>query len=149
MTELIRDTAYGHLVRFLSRGKYLKFAEEEDPSIWNKSLEKKRSMSTARRSNSDSPETGSNSDGLGQPLSRTDSLSLFPSSQAITSGRTQSSRQRSVDPDSQSEKAIDRQPEPEKGVDPNLVTWYSDDDPDNVSTSSSSRTHGACSNTCL
>ena len=43
MAELIRDTAFGHLLRFVSRGKLLKYAEEADPSLWEKYLDKEKS----------------------------------------------------------------------------------------------------------
>ncbi|KAL8803464.1 MAG: hypothetical protein Q9182_003161 [Xanthomendoza sp. 2 TL-2023] len=34
MAELIRDTAFGHLVRLVTRGKYLQYPEDKDPSMW-------------------------------------------------------------------------------------------------------------------
>lgn len=34
MKELFRDTVLGHLIRWLTRGKWLPHAEELDPSLW-------------------------------------------------------------------------------------------------------------------
>ena len=34
MKELVRDTVIGHLIRWLTRGKWLPHAEELDPSLW-------------------------------------------------------------------------------------------------------------------
>ena len=42
MTELIRDTAFGHLVRFVSRGKLLQYAEERDPSLYTRFIDEKQ-----------------------------------------------------------------------------------------------------------
>ncbi|OTB09775.1 hypothetical protein K445DRAFT_311111 [Daldinia sp. EC12] len=38
MATQIRDTQFGHLVRFLSRNKLFPFPDEVDPSLWKKSL---------------------------------------------------------------------------------------------------------------
>ena len=43
MTELFRDTAFGHLVRLVSRGKFFKFEEEKDPSLWKKFVNEEKS----------------------------------------------------------------------------------------------------------
>lgn len=34
----LRDTQFGHLVRFLSRRRYLQYPDEVDPSLWQRSL---------------------------------------------------------------------------------------------------------------
>lgn len=34
MSVLIHDTAFGHLLRLLSRGRYPKYLDEVDPTIW-------------------------------------------------------------------------------------------------------------------
>ena len=36
MTELLRDTVFGKIVRFASRGKLFQWAEERDPELWKK-----------------------------------------------------------------------------------------------------------------
>lgn len=48
MTELLRDTVFGHFVRFLSRGKHFKFLEERDPSLWHKYIDVEKSAQVAR-----------------------------------------------------------------------------------------------------
>ena len=34
MSELIRDTVFGHFLRFVTRGKVLPYAEDKNPGLW-------------------------------------------------------------------------------------------------------------------
>jgi len=43
MLELIRDSAFGHCVRLVTRGKYLQYPEERDPEIWKKYVSHEKS----------------------------------------------------------------------------------------------------------
>ena len=36
MTELVRDTVFGHLLRLITHGKVLAYAEDKDPDLWKK-----------------------------------------------------------------------------------------------------------------
>lgn len=47
MTELIRDTTFGHLVRFVTRKRFLKYAEEADPSLWKQFINEDASGNAA------------------------------------------------------------------------------------------------------
>lgn len=38
MTTLLRETQFGHLMRFVTRRKVLRFPDEDDPSLWRTSL---------------------------------------------------------------------------------------------------------------
>ncbi|CAJ2504903.1 Uu.00g122970.m01.CDS01 [Anthostomella pinea] len=72
MTELIRDTAFGHLVRLVSRGKYLKYQEEADPSIWTRYIDEKKSGHLAHHGDTNPPEDGTNMEGIGGVRTRDD-----------------------------------------------------------------------------
>ncbi|KAI1654291.1 hypothetical protein F4813DRAFT_211589 [Daldinia decipiens] len=39
MATQIRDTQFGHLVRFLSRNKIFRYPDEVDPSLWKRPLQ--------------------------------------------------------------------------------------------------------------
>ena len=40
MTTQLRDTQFGHLLRFLSGNKLFRYPDEIDPSLWKKSLQR-------------------------------------------------------------------------------------------------------------
>ncbi|KAI9782163.1 MAG: hypothetical protein M1835_004083 [Candelina submexicana] len=48
MTDLLRDTIFGHLVRLVSRGRRLRYLEEIDPSLWHKYVNAEKSAQVAR-----------------------------------------------------------------------------------------------------
>lgn len=43
MRDLFQDSAFGHAARLVTRGKVLAFAEEENPSLWERYVDKKKS----------------------------------------------------------------------------------------------------------
>ena len=135
MTELIRDTAFGHLVRFLSRKRYLKFAEEEDPAVWTRYIDEKKSGYLAHNGNTEPPEDGSELEGLEGVRTRELQYSHFPSSRLWSLQRTQSYRSAagSADVNAQVNHVSGVKVDPEKGKDLHLVSWYGDNDPENVS----------------
>jgi DHA1 family multidrug resistance protein-like MFS transporter len=47
MSNLIRDSAFGRLVRFASSNKYFTCAEERDPSLWKKYVHEEKSGNAA------------------------------------------------------------------------------------------------------
>jgi len=125
MTELIRDTAFGHLVRFVSRGKLLQYAEERDPSLYTRFIDEKKSGYLAHHGSTDPPEDGNEPETLGGVRTRDDQ----PPSLA---GRRSSSQQTTVDEDNAninhaSGVRVDR----EKGKDVHLVSWWGDNDQEN------------------
>jgi len=47
MKELIRDTPFGQLVRLVTKNRFFKFTEEEDPSTWTRYIDEKKSGNLA------------------------------------------------------------------------------------------------------
>lgn len=47
MTELIRDTTFGHIVRLLTNKRFLRFSEEADPSLWKRYINEEASGNAA------------------------------------------------------------------------------------------------------
>ncbi len=124
MAELIRDTAFGHLVRFVSRGKVLQFAEERDPSTWTRYIDEKKSGYMAHHGDAEPPkgEDGASEDvdmeGIGGVRTRE---ARTPSDQ--------SSRTRVGEGEGDVNLASGVRVDPEKGRDVHIVSWYGDDDP--------------------
>ena len=47
MSDLFRDTVFGHAVRFITKGRYLQFVEEKDPSIWKQYIDRNQTKNMA------------------------------------------------------------------------------------------------------
>ena len=47
MHDLVRDTAFGHLVRLFSRKKLLKYPDENYSALWKQSLQSRRTAPSA------------------------------------------------------------------------------------------------------
>jgi DHA1 family multidrug resistance protein-like MFS transporter len=81
MAELIRDTTFGHLVRFVTRGRYLQFLEERDPELWKKYVNQEKSGHLAHHGNA-------------QPQDRTSEDSDTKSLEGLGGIRTRDARER-------------------------------------------------------
>lgn len=46
--DLIRDTAFGQIVRVITRRKFLQYPEEKDPELWKKWVSEEKSGNAAR-----------------------------------------------------------------------------------------------------
>ena len=121
MTDLVRDTLFGHFLRFVSGGRLLSYAEERDPSIYQKYINADKSGNLAAT-------------GTTQPQSRepqdgsTKETAESPARPDISSQRSESTKADSSPViNGPSGKRVD----PEKGRDIELVDWYGPDDPEN------------------
>jgi DHA1 family multidrug resistance protein-like MFS transporter len=122
MTELIRDTAFGHIVRFVSRGKFLQYAEERDPSIYTRYLDEKKSGYLAHHGDTNPPEDGDESglSALGGARTREERR------QSRRASSASSQTQVGDDVNHASGVKVDQ----EKGKDMDVVSWYGDNDPE-------------------
>jgi DHA1 family multidrug resistance protein-like MFS transporter len=130
MKELIRDTAFGHLIRFVTSSKYMKFAEEADPTIWTRYIDEKKSGHLAHHGDTSPPEEGMSLEGLGGVRTRENEYSLFPPSHMWNLQRVQTYNSRIST--ARMNLASGVKVDPEKGRDIHLVSWYGDKDPENV-----------------
>ncbi|KAL8950689.1 MAG: hypothetical protein Q9222_003275 [Ikaeria aurantiellina] len=107
MAEFIRDTAFGHIVRIITRGKSLQYAEDKDPSLWRKYMSDEKTMRMAHH---------------GNPEKETAGDAPLPSSEE--SSRTRAGDEQPInEPTGQ---PIDQ----EKGRDTNVVDWFDEHDPE-------------------
>lgn len=120
MKELMRDTAFGQLVRLASGKRLFKYAEEENPDLWKKFIDEKKSANLAHHGSVEPPEEGEEIHGLGGVRTRGDEAAREDSD---ASSRTHVGE----DVNEASGVRVDE----EKGRDINLVTWYGPDDPEN------------------
>lgn len=90
MRETIRDTAFGHLVRFLSGHRLLKFPEESDPSIWTRFIDEKKSGYLAHHGDTEPPEDGTIMEGIEGVRTREAQYTYYPPPRLFSMERTQS-----------------------------------------------------------
>ena len=130
MRDLIRDTAFGQLIRLASGNKFLKYPEEEDAKIWTRFIDEKKSGYLAHHGDTEPPEDGNEMEGLGGVRTREAQYAFYPPPRLFSLERTVSynSRAGSVRVNEASGIKVD----PEKGRDIHLVTWWGDNDPENV-----------------
>ena len=118
MSELLRDTALGHFLRFVSRKKVLLYPEEKDSEIWKKYVNKEKSANMATHGQLQAPEDDEKRD-------ETAARSRSPSPTG-SSGSSSTVREDSAQVNEASGRPIDS----EKGQDSFVVDWYGPDDPE-------------------
>ncbi|GME31185.1 Major facilitator superfamily [Neofusicoccum parvum] len=105
MREIFQDTIFGHLVRLVSRGKYLQYAEERDPSLWQQYIDHEKPEDAAPR----------------QP--------------ALPREESDDERKRSVDAEKEGDDSDTLPPrdqaDAENGRDVLMVTWWGSNDTEN------------------
>lgn len=140
MSELIRDTAFGHLVRLVTRGKYLQYEEEKDPSLWKRYVNEEASGHLAHHGTIEPEDKGEK----GEKDSDEDDSS--EQQHPIGGVRTRDEYDKMGDQgssSSQSEKEKTRLPDdgtvnipsgvkidPEKGRDAVVIDWWGPNDPE-------------------
>ncbi|KUJ20399.1 putative caffeine resistance protein 5 [Mollisia scopiformis] len=125
MKELFRDTVTGHAIRILTKGRVLQYEEERDPSLWKRYVNKEKSGHMAHHGHTGEPdekeEESGDTDGQ-QQQHNGDSTSRESSDTRVGHPENTHARRNEV-----SGVLVD----PEKGRDVTIVTWFSDDDPEN------------------
>lgn len=101
MSDLIRDSFFGHFLRLVSNGRVLHYPEELDPSIWQRYINEKKSANMAMYGQTEVPDDDS-----------------------------KDTPRDSNSPSPYNEKGDNRRVDAEKGRDVYLVDWYGPDDPE-------------------
>lgn len=122
MSELIRDTAIGHFLRLVTGKKVLLYAEEKDPEIWKKYVNKDKSANMATHGQLQPPEKDANDEEKDEQGTTQDRAP----SRTGSSGSSSTIRDDSAQVNEASGRPIDS----EKGKDSFVVDWYGPDDPE-------------------
>ena len=125
MSELVRDTVFGHFVRLITKGRVLQYAEEKDPSLWKQYLDRKQTKNMALYGHPEDESPEEKKERESAPVSET---------QSNVNGATlsdHSSQTGAGDGEHQLSSTITGQKiDPEKGRDTTMVTWFGQDDPE-------------------
>jgi len=114
VADLIRDSAFGHLVRLVSKGKLFPYDEEKDPALWRKYLNETKSGHAAYHGKTEAPE------GDVDELTQARGLRAREGNDSEASSRTEVAEGFN--------EASGVRVDPEKGKDVNIIDWTGDDD---------------------
>ncbi|KAJ8608655.1 hypothetical protein MRB53_039539 [Persea americana] len=133
MIELIRETAFGQLVRLVTRNKVFQYPEEADPERWKQYIDEKKSGYMAHHGTCEEKEYGSDEEKEERPMERLGGVrtrdqtrTTLPTSRHDSDS---SSRTRTEDTP-QYNGASGVKIDAEKGKDVWIVDWYGDNDPE-------------------
>ena len=107
MYELIRESAFGQIVRLITRNKVFRYPEEKDLSIWEKYINQEKSRNMAVH-------------GSTQPFEDPEKDMTVDTPQSPESSSS------TIAEDGATKQPVD----PEKGRDVTIVDWYGPDDPE-------------------
>ncbi|KAF2813263.1 MFS general substrate transporter [Mytilinidion resinicola] len=119
VSDLIRDSAFGHLVRLATGNKYLTYAEERDPSLWKKYVNEVKSRNFAHH--------GHAGDVSDDDAGTREARHVSEDSEKDLSDSERPGQPKEGIPNLASGVKLD----PEKGRDIHLIDWYGPDDPEN------------------
>lgn len=115
VADLIRDSAFGHIVRLVSKGKLFPYDEEKDPELWKKYLNEEKSGHAAYHGRTEAPEQDVDE------LHQARGLRAREGNDSEASSRTEVAEGFN--------EASGVRVDPEKGKDVNIIDWDGDDDP--------------------
>ncbi|CBX92571.1 hypothetical protein IAQ61_006040 [Plenodomus lingam] len=118
VADLIRDSAFGHVVRLVSRGKLFPYDEEKDPELWKKYLNEKKSGHAAYHGSTEAPKE------------EVDELNQARGLRAREEGMNSESSSHTQIAEGFNE-ASGVRVDAEKGKDVHVIDWYGDNDPQN------------------
>lgn len=125
MSDLFRDTAFGQIVRWVTKNKVFQYPEERDPEIWTRYLDAQKSANAAKFGQTEKPEEGEDAK-VGQDVDKDEAQNALPEAgQRTPNSRSSSRTQVGDDVNAVSGTKVDQ----EKGKDLHVIGWYGDDDP--------------------
>lgn len=131
MSELFRDTAFGHLVRTATGNRFFKYQEEIDPSLYKNFIDEKKSGYLAHHGDTNPPGDGNEPETLGGVRTREDQYTGEGPPRLSTNRRSSSEQTRVNENNGNINHVSGVRVDQEKGRDVHLVTWWGDNDPEN------------------
>ena len=137
MNDLVRDSVFGHFLRFITGWKFFQYEEEKDPTLWHRYADKEESSNMAHHGSLEPAEatkeateevqrtSAPHSNGQGtDPTEGNDQEEPMPSTSQNGSNTRASGTDQRIN--EFSGVPID----PEKGRDATIITWFSEADPE-------------------
>ncbi|KAK4692446.1 MFS transporter, DHA1 family, multidrug resistance protein, partial [Lecanoromycetidae sp. Uapishka_2] len=133
MSELIRDTVFGHFVRLVSQGKLLQYAEEKDPKLWKQYLNHEQTENMALFGNTDGPAPNEKGKEDTEKSSEASSRTRAEDREQVNTEHPMS-QTRTIEEEREhqmSSTITGQRIDTEKGRDITMVSWFGDNDPEN------------------
>ncbi|OQO12309.1 hypothetical protein B0A48_02951 [Cryoendolithus antarcticus] len=147
--DIIRDSAFGQIVRLVSGKKAFQYADEKNPDLWKQAVDEKKSGYLAHHGTAEPPEDDKESlNGLGGVRTRENGYSLEAPPRRRDLDLSDSDSQRTQVPEDVNQ-ASGVKVDPENGKDINLVSWYGPEDSDNPMNWSTSKKVFVTAQICL
>jgi DHA1 family multidrug resistance protein-like MFS transporter len=131
VAHLIRDTAFGQILRLITKNRVLQYPEEQDPEHWKNYLNEEKSGYIAHHGTAEPPED----DESRQELQNARGLHMRDA-QGDGPADSRNSMATGTTINEASGVPVDQ----EKGRDKNLIDWYGPEDPE---------VRLCCSNSCM
>lgn len=125
MTELIRDSTFGHLLRLASGGKILPYKENTDPGLWKRYVNYEKSARMAHHGHTRKEEKDEGNDSNGPQ-----SQHQVNSGVTAEDDREKFRRSSETQVGQLSHQLTNIKPDSEKGRDIHVVDWYDEHDPE-------------------
>ena len=126
--DLVRDSAFGHVVRFVTKNKIYQYPEEKDPSIAIRYYNTEKTRNMARYGKPTRPEEAKEA----EKESRSPSPSPVSTEQRTNNRHDSSGSETTrVSLDHQVSNVTGTKVDPDKGRDVTIVDWDGPDDPEN------------------
>jgi len=116
MSELFRDTLFGHVLRYLSHQRLFPHEEDKDPSVWQKYVHQEKTARMATHGHTGEVDEEKETESNGEAGDANTA-----SSESADTGGSQSGTQNEV---------TGVRVDPEKGKDVNIVDWFGPEDPE-------------------
>ena len=130
MPDLLRDSVFGHLVRFLTKNRVFQYPEEKDPALWKRYLDREQTRNMALYGHPIlSPEEQKEKDS--QVQTPPQSASGFHTPTDESADTLAKEKTQTLDGGHQMHSTLTNQRvDTERGRDASMVSWYGDDDPE-------------------
>lgn len=138
-TSVLRDSAFGSLVRLATKGKYFRFLDERNPELWKEYVNQKKSGHLAHHGTAEPDEDGDGASlqGIGGVRTREgrgfdtekDGELESEKDRDSSEGSPDAKRRLSKEEGTEYNRASGIKLDPEKGRDLHLIDWL-DDDPE-------------------
>ena len=130
MTELIRDTVFGHLIRWISGGKVLPHPEDLDPRFWKKYVHEGKTARIAQQGHTGEPESDS------EPNAEKEHEPHLPRERDLSTESSEASQTRNGAEEGTATNDFGMKIDPEKGKDLNVIHFEPNDSEDPMNWSS-------------
>ena len=130
ISDLIRDTVFGHVVRKITKNRALQFAEERDPSLWKQYLDRDQTRNMALYGHPQLTEEEKKEKDISEGSPAESDADLHTPTEQERNALAQTQTQRTTHEHQMHSTLTNQRVDTEKGRDLSMVSWWGDNDPE-------------------